>query len=117
MTASSTDSAIDTRLDDLLAEARGIENALAAGHEQDATELETGIQNICTDIAALPRESARTYLPRLQDLTDALDRISGTMRGRLDGLSAELKQHGARKTAVRAYGKAGSTSSTPTGRR
>ena len=117
MTASPTDSGIDTRLDSLLADARGVETALAEGREPETTELETGIEQVCADIADLPRASGQTYLPRLQDLSDALDRISGAMRGRLDGLGAELKQHGARQSAVRAYGKAGTAGGPPDGHR
>jgi hypothetical protein len=117
MTASPTDSGIDTRLDALLADARSVEAALAEGREPETTALETGIQEICADIGAMPRDSGQCYLPRLQDLTDALERIGGAMRGRLDGIGVELKQHGARQSAVRAYGKAGTAGGAPDGHR
>ncbi|MBK1668568.1 hypothetical protein CKO28_11040 [Rhodovibrio sodomensis] len=112
-----TDTGIDTRLDALLADARGLEAAFAEGREPETTALEAGIQRICADIAALPRERGQSYLPRLQDLTDALDRIGGAMRGRLDGIGVELKQHGARQSAVRAYGKAGTPGGASDGHR
>lgn len=116
MTASPTDHAIDMRLDRLLADARGVETALAEGRDPATAELEADIQQLCAEIAALPRNEGQTYLPRLQDLSDALDRIGGAMRGRLAGLGAELKQHGARQSAVRAYGKAGTSGGSPDGR-
>jgi hypothetical protein len=116
MSATPPDHAIDTRLDRLLADARGVETALAEGREPATAELEAGIEQLCADIAALPRAQGQIYLPRLQDLTDALDRIGGAMRGRLEGLGAELKQHGARQSAVRAYGKAGTAGGSPDGR-
>jgi hypothetical protein len=117
MTATPTDSGIDTRLDALLADARGVESALAEGREPDTADLEAGIQRVCAEIADLPRETGQNYLPRLQDLTDALERVGGAMRGRLDGIGAELKQHGARQSAVRAYGKAGTAGGPPDGHR
>jgi len=118
MTASQGDSsAIAMRLDNLLAEARCVESALADGREPDTAELEAAIQQVCREVGALPRETGQSYLPRLQDLTDALERIAGAMRGRLDGISAELKQHGARQSAVRAYGKAGTVGGPPDGQR
>ncbi len=116
MTASPTDSAIDARLDALLSDARDVERALAEGREPETAELEAGIQAVCGEIAAQPQARGQTYLPRLQNLTDALERVGAAMRGRLDGLSAELKQHGARQSAVRAYGKAGTTGGAPDGR-
>ena len=116
MTASPTDSGIDTRLDHLLADARAVETALAEGREPATAELEAGIQQLCAEIGALPRAQGQNYLPRLQNLTDALERIGGAMRGRLEGVGAELKQHGARQSAVRAYGKAGTSGGSPDGR-
>jgi hypothetical protein len=116
MTDSPTDSGIDTRLDRLLADAREVEAALAEGREPATGELEAEIQQVCAEIGALPRETGQTYLPRLQDLTDALERVGGAMRGRLDGIRAELEQHGARQSAVRAYGRAGTPGGAPDGR-
>ena len=107
------DSAIDRRLDALLDDARAVEAELAAGQEPATDALETGIQQVCAEIGALERKTGQAYLARLHDLTDALERIGGAMRGRLDGLSAELKQHGARQSAVRAYGRAGTPGGTP----
>lgn len=117
MTASPTDSGIDQRLDALLADARDVEAAFAEGREPATAELEAGIQQVCAEIGELPRASGQTYLPRLQDLTDALERIGAAMRERVDGLGAELRQHGTRQSAVRAYGKAGTTGGSPDGRR
>jgi hypothetical protein len=113
MTASPPDARIDTRLDALLADARTVERDLAEGREPDTAALETAVQELCAEIGALPLETGRTYLPRLQDLTDAMDRISAVIRDRLAGIGAELKQHGARQSAVRAYGKAGTAGGAP----
>lgn len=108
MTDTPPEAAIDGRLDALLARARADQDALAAGQEPDTQALEREIQAICADIGALPRTRAQAYLPRLEALTETLGGLETAMRGRLDGISAELKQHGARQSAVRAYGRAGS---------
>jgi hypothetical protein len=116
MTANPTEPTIDARLDALLAQARAVEDALAVGQEPETAALESGVQDVCRRIDRLPRQRGQTYLPRLQDLTDALDRIRGVLSGQLEGLGADLRQHGARQSAVRAYGRARTSGDAPDGR-
>jgi uncharacterized membrane protein YccC len=107
MTDAPPDNAIDARLDALLARARADRDALAEGRTPDMAALERAVGALCREIGALPRAEGQGYLEQLDNLGLALDELQAAMRGQLDGLSAELKQHGARQSAVRAYGRAG----------
>lgn len=106
MTPQTPDSGPAERLEALRRRAREAAERLDRDGEDELDQLDGAVQRLCTELAELPRETAQAYLPELQALLAELDRLDQAMRTRLEGIGAELKQHGTRRTAVRAYGRA-----------
>jgi muconolactone delta-isomerase len=106
MTSQIPDSSPAERLDALRRRAREAADGLDRDGADPLAQMDGAVQQLCAELAELPRETAQAYLPELHALLAELDRLDQAMRARLEGLGAELKQHGTRRTAVRAYGRA-----------
>lgn len=98
---------IEKQLSELNARVSRAGEALTADQAVAVDELHSGVADLCRQLSALPRDEASAYLPQLEALSADIVALDGAMRRRLDEISGELRQHGTRQNAVRAYGRGG----------
>lgn len=98
---------IEKQLSELNARVSRVGDAPAEDQTQAVEDLHGGVADLCRQLGALPRDQASTYLPQLEALSAEIAKLDGAMRRRLDEISGELRQHGTRQHAVRAYGRGG----------
>lgn len=95
---------LDARLKALTQRVAEAETAVDDGTPIDLGGLEAAVDELCTEARALPREQALHLRPQLESLLGAIDRLAAATRTRLEALKGELREHGTRTQATRAYG-------------
>jgi hypothetical protein len=96
---------IERRLGALRDQVAGAVDALDTAHGVRLAQIQSDVDGLCRDLAALPRAEGARHLQELRALSAELDGLEGMMRSRLNALSEELQSHGTREQAVRAYGR------------